>query len=77
MAPGEAMELGGWRSNSLAIDNAPGATPNGARDVCAGVCAARTAAVPGAGWLELRGMEDVASSSIRKSSEVKPWCSTI
>jgi hypothetical protein len=79
MAPGEAVELGGWRSNSLAADNAPGATPDGARDVCASVCccATRTAAAPGAGWLELRGMEDAASFSIRKSSEVTPQCSMI
>jgi hypothetical protein len=25
MAPGEAVELGGWHSNSLAADSAPGA----------------------------------------------------
>jgi hypothetical protein len=29
MAPGEAVELGGWRSNSLAADNAPGAALDG------------------------------------------------
>jgi hypothetical protein len=34
MAPGEAVELGGWRSNSLAADNAPGAALDGVRDVC-------------------------------------------
>jgi hypothetical protein len=37
MAPGEAMELGGWRSNSLATDSAPGAALD-ALDVCVGVC---------------------------------------
>jgi hypothetical protein len=79
MAPGEAVDLGGWRNNSLAADNALGAAPYGARDVCAGVCccAARTTAAPGAGWLELRGMDDAASFFIRKSSEVMPRCSTI
>jgi hypothetical protein len=30
MAPGEAVELGGWRSNSLAAVNVLGATPDGA-----------------------------------------------
>jgi hypothetical protein len=52
MAPDEAMELGGLRSNSLAAHNAPpGAAPDGALDVCAGVCycAACIAAAPGAG----------------------------
>jgi hypothetical protein len=33
MAPGEAVELGGWRNNSLAADNAPGAALDGVRDV--------------------------------------------
>jgi hypothetical protein len=79
MAPGEAVEFGGWRSNSVAADNAPGATPDEAQDVCTGVCccAARTAAAPSVGRLEARGMEDAASSSIKKSSGMKPWCSTI
>jgi hypothetical protein len=78
MAPGEAVELGGWRSNSLAADKAPGAALN-ALDVYAGVCcrAERTAAAPGAGRLEARGVEDTASSSIGKSSGMKSWCSTI
>jgi hypothetical protein len=52
MAPGEAMELGGLRSNSLAADNAPpGVTPDGALDVYTGVCCcvACIAAAPGAG----------------------------
>jgi hypothetical protein len=77
--PGEAVELGGWRSNSLAADNAPGAALDGARDVCAGVCyrAACIAAALGTGWLDTRGVEDAASSSTRKSSEVSARCSTI
>jgi hypothetical protein len=71
MAPGEAMELGGLRSNSLAADNAPpGAALDGVLDVYTGVCcrAACIASPPGAGRLEPRGMEDAAPSSIRKSS---------
>jgi hypothetical protein len=78
MAPGEAMELGGWHSNSLAADKAPGAALD-TLDVCAGVCcrAEHTAAAPGAGWLEAQGMEDAASSSIGKSLVTKSWCSTI
>jgi hypothetical protein len=45
----------------------------------AGVCcrAACTAAAPGVGRLEPRGMEDTTSSSIRKSSGDRPRCSTI
>jgi hypothetical protein len=31
MAPGEAVELGGWRNNSLAADNAPGDALDGVR----------------------------------------------
>jgi hypothetical protein len=79
MAPGEAVELGGWRNNSLAADSAPGAALDGALDIYVGVCcrAACTVAAPGAERLEPRGMEDAASSSIRKSSGVKPRCSTI
>jgi hypothetical protein len=52
MAPGEVVELGGLRSNSLATDNAPpGAALDGALDVYAGVCccAACIAAAPGVG----------------------------
>jgi hypothetical protein len=79
MAPGEAMELRGWRSNSLAADSAPGAALDEALDVCVGVCcrAECTAAALGAGRLEPRGMDDAASSSIRKSLGVKSRCSTI
>jgi hypothetical protein len=78
MALGEAMELGGWRSNSLAADKAPGVALD-ALDACAGVCCRteRTTAAPGAGRLEARGVEDAASSSIEKSSGSKSWCSTI
>jgi hypothetical protein len=79
MAPGEAVELGGWRSNSLAADNAPGAALDGVRDVCAVVCcyAACTTAMPGTGQLGTRGVEVAASSSTRKSSEVSARCSMI
>jgi hypothetical protein len=72
------MELGGWRSNSLAADKAPGAALD-TLDVYAGVCcrAERTTAAPGAGRLEARGVEDATSSSIGKSSGMKSWCSTI
>jgi hypothetical protein len=49
IAPGKAVELGGWRSNSLAADNAPGDALDGVRDVCAAVyCRATcTATTPG------------------------------
>jgi hypothetical protein len=79
MAPGEAMELGGWRSNSLAADNAPGAALDGVRDVCAVVCccAACTAAVLSIGRLGTCGVEEAASSSTRKSTKVSARCSTI
>jgi hypothetical protein len=79
MALGEAVELGGWRSNSLATDNNPGAALDGVRDVCAVVCccAACTAAVPGTRRLGTRGVEEAASSSTKKSIEVSAWCSTI
>jgi hypothetical protein len=80
MAPGEAVELGGLRSNSLAADNAPpGAALDGVLDDCAGVCCrtACIAAALGAGRLEPHGMEYDAPSSIRKSSEDKSRCSTI
>jgi hypothetical protein len=79
MAPGEAVELGGLCSNSLAADNAPGAALDGALDVytCVCYCAVCIAAAPVAGWLELHGMEDATSSSIRKSSGIKSWSSII
>jgi hypothetical protein len=78
MAPGEAVELVGWHSNSLAADSTPGAALD-ALDVCAGVCcrAECTAAALGAGRLKARGVEDATSSSIGKSSGTKSWCSMI
>jgi hypothetical protein len=79
MAPSEVVELGGCHSNSLAADNAPGVTLDGVRDVCAAVCcrAACTAAVTGTGRLGTYGVEEAASSSTTKSTEVSAWCSTI
>jgi hypothetical protein len=79
MAPGEAMELGGCHNNSLAADNARGVTLDGVRDVCAAVCcrAACTAAVPGTGRLGTCGVEEAASPSTAKSTEVSARCSTI
>jgi hypothetical protein len=80
MAPSEAVELGGLRSKSLAVDNAPPrAALDRVLDVCAGVCCRATciAAALGAGRLEPRGMEDATPSSIRKSSRDKSRCSTI
>jgi hypothetical protein len=79
MAPGEAVELGGWRNNSLAADSTPGAALD-ALDVCAGVCcrAECTAVIAsGAGRLVAHGVEEAAASSITKSSGKKSWCSTI
>jgi hypothetical protein len=79
MAPGKAVELGGWRNNSLAADSAPG-TALDALDVCAGVCCrakCTAAAAPGAGRLVARGVEEAATSSTMKSSGMKPWCSTM
>jgi hypothetical protein len=79
MAPGEAVELGGCRNNSMAADNAPGDALDGVRDACAVVCyrAACTAAVPGTGRLGTCGVEEVASPSTAKSTEVPAWCSMI
>jgi hypothetical protein len=77
--PGEAVELGGWRSNSLAADSAPGAALD-ALDVCAGVCCRAeciAAAAPGTGRLVARGVEEAAASSAMKSSGMKSWCSTM
>jgi hypothetical protein len=79
MAPSEAVELGGWRSNSLAADSAPGAALD-ALDICAGVCyhAECTAAVaPGAGRMVAHGVEEAAASSTMKSSGMKSWCSSM
>jgi hypothetical protein len=79
IAPGEAVELGGCRSNSLAADNAPGVTLDGVRDACAAVCCreACTVPAPGTGQLGTSGVEEAASSSTLKSVEVSPRCSTI
>jgi hypothetical protein len=79
MAPGEAVELGGWRSNSLAADSAPGAALD-VLDVCAGVCCraeCTAASAPGIGRLVGRGVEEAAASSTMKSSGKKSWCSTM
>jgi hypothetical protein len=79
MAPGEAVELGGCRSNSLAADNAPGVALDGVQDVCAAVCcrAVCTIAVPGTGRLGTCGVEEAASYSTTKSTKVSSRCSTI
>jgi hypothetical protein len=79
MAPSEAVELGGWRNNSLAADNAVGAALDGVRDACAGVCCYTTCttAVPVSGQSGTRGAEDATSCSITKSSEVSARCSMI
>ena len=79
MALGEAVELGGCRSNSLAADNAPGAALDGVRDVCAVVCcyASCIAAVLDTGQLGTCGVEETTSSSTRKSVDVSARCSTI
>jgi hypothetical protein len=79
MAPGEAVELGGWRSNSLAADIAPGADLD-VLDICARVCCraeCTTVAAPGTGRLVARGVEEAAASSTTKSSGKKSWCSTM
>jgi hypothetical protein len=65
MALGEDVELGGWRSNSLAADSTLGVALD-ALDACVGVCcrAECTAApAPGARRLVARGAEEAASSS--------------
>jgi hypothetical protein len=79
MAPGEAMELGGCHNNSLAADNASGDALDGVRDVCATVCfhAACTAGVTGVRRLGACGVEEAASPSTAKSTEVSAQCSTI
>jgi hypothetical protein len=77
MAPSEAVEPGGWHSNSLATDSALGAALD-ALDVCAGVCCraeCTTVVAPGAGRLVARGVEEAAASSTMKSSGMKSWCS--
>jgi hypothetical protein len=79
MAPGEVVELGGWCSNSLAADSAPGVALD-VLDICAAVCChaeCTAAAAPGAGRLVARGVEEDAASSTMKSSGMKSWCSTM
>jgi hypothetical protein len=79
MAPGDAVELGGWRSNSLAAYSAVGAALNEVRDACAGMCCCTTctAAVLESGRSGTRGAEDATSCSITKSYEVSARCSMI
>jgi hypothetical protein len=79
MAPGEAVELGVWHSNSLATDSAVGAALDGVRETCAGVCCctACTAAAPDSWRSGTRGAEDATSCSTTKSSEVSARCSMI
>jgi hypothetical protein len=79
MAPGEAVELGGCRNNSMTADNAPGVTLDGVWDVCATVCCrvACTAAVPSTERLGTCGVEEAASPSTAKSTEVSARCSMI
>jgi hypothetical protein len=79
MAPSEAVELGGCHNNSLAGDNAPGDALDGVRDVCAAVCCRVpcTAAVPGPGRPGSYSVEEAASPSTAKSTEVSARCSMI
>jgi hypothetical protein len=79
MAPGEAMELGGCRNDSLAADNAPEVALDGVRDVCAAVCcrAECTTEVPAIGRLGTCGVEEASSSSTVKSTKVSARRSTI
>jgi hypothetical protein len=79
MALGEAMELGGCCNNSLAADNVPRDALDGVRDVCAAVCcrAECTTGVTGVGRLGTCGVEEVASPSTAKSTEVSVRCSMI
>jgi hypothetical protein len=79
MAPGEAIELERWHSNSLAADSALGAALD-TLDVCVGVCCraeCTAAAAVGTRKLVARGVEEAASSSSMKSSGTKSWCSTM
>jgi hypothetical protein len=79
MAPGEALELGGCRNNSMAADNASRDALDGVWDVCATVCcrAACTAGVTGVGRLGAYGVEEATSLSTVKSTKVSTRCSTI
>jgi hypothetical protein len=79
MAPGDAVELGGCHNNSLAADNTPRDALDGVWDVCTTVCcrAACMAGVTGAGRMGACGVEEAASPSTAKSTEVSARCSTI
>jgi hypothetical protein len=79
MAPCDAVELGGCHNNSLAADNAPGDALDGFRDVCTTVCchAVCTTGATGVGRLGGCGVEEVASPSTARSTEVSARCSTI
>jgi hypothetical protein len=79
MAPGEAVEPGGCRNNSLAADNASRVALDGVRDVCAAVrCrAVCTAAVPSTWRSGTYGVEEAASPSTTKSTKVSTRWSTI
>jgi hypothetical protein len=79
MASGDAVELGGWHSNSLAVYSVVGAALDGVWDTCAGVCCCKacTTVVPELGRSDARGVEDATSCSITKSSKVSAWCSMI
>jgi hypothetical protein len=79
MAPGEAVELGGCRNNSLVADNAPGDALDGVWNACVAVCchAACTAGVTGAGRLGICGAKEATSPSTAKSTEVSARCSMI
>jgi hypothetical protein len=73
------VELGGWCSNSLAADSAPGAALD-ALDVCVGACCraeCTATAAPCVERLVARGVEEAASFSGMKSSGMKSWCSTM
>jgi hypothetical protein len=79
MAPGDVVELGGCHNNSLAADNTLGDTLDGVRDVCTTVCrrVACTTGVTGVGRLGACGVEEAASPSTAKSTEVSARCSMI
>jgi hypothetical protein len=75
IAPGEAVGLGKWRNNSLAAESSlAGVSPDRVQDVHPGVRrrTGRMAAAPSVVWLELCSVEDAASSSMEKPSEVSP-----
>jgi hypothetical protein len=79
MAPGDAVELGGYHNNSLAADNTPRDALDGVRNVCTTVCCrvSCTAGVTGARRLGACDVEEAASPSTAKSTEVSVRCSMI